>query len=310
MEGGAGRMKMIRKIEFHTGTKEERLPNMSQAFPYIASCAELDKYPNRYTPWHWHKEIEIFYMKSGALVYSTSDGEYTFPEGSGGFVNSNVLHTSRGVGRKETLQFLHIFDTSFISGQKDGRIETNYIKPLVSSGSTKIIPLYPHDVRHKDLLKIISDSFHIQENEFAYELKIRNALSEIWYYLFELADPLPKQETGDDERVTEKIKLMMIFIHENYSKKIKISDIAGAAFVSERACFRAFRESIHMSPLEYLNSYRLQKACTMLTDSSKPVTLIGYECGLGTSSHFADKFKSRFGCTPSEYRYKWQNSGV
>lgn len=302
-------METIQKIEFHNGTKEELLPNMTNDFPYIASYAELDKYPNRYVPWHWHKEIEIFYMQSGTLIYYTSDGKYTFLQGSGGFVNSNILHTTKVIGETNTVQLLHIFDSSIISGQKDGKIDIDYVKPFINSNQIKIIPLYPDNINHTVLLEAISKSFNIHENDFAYELKLRNALSEIWFRLLELSSNFIENEKSNKGN-NDKIRLMMIYIHEHYFEKLKISSIANSAFVSERVCYRIFKECIHMSPMEYLNSYRLQKACTMLIESSKPITLIGYECGLGTSSHFATVFKHQFGCTPLDYRKKWQNNDV
>ena len=297
-------MKNIQKIEFHCGTKEELFSSITDSFPYMSSCAELDKFPNRCVPWHWHKEVEVFIVESGSLIYYTSDGEYIFPKGSGGFINSNALHMTKVIDNKNaTIQFLHLFDSSVISDKKGGKIETEYVNPLINFKQIKIIPLYPDNDNHKDLLNLISKSFDIHESDFAYELKLRNSLSEIWYHLFEISKPIRNIQIDNN---SDKMRLMMIYIHEHYHEKIKTINIASSAFVSERVCFRVFKECIHMSPLEYLNSYRIQRACAMLMNTSKPVTMIGYECGLGTSSHFSDLFKKEFGCTPLQYRYKWQ----
>ncbi len=74
-------MKNISTIEFHTGTKEELLPDFSSDFPYIATRAQLDKYRERFVPWHWHKTVELFYMESGGIEYFTPGGRTVFPEG-------------------------------------------------------------------------------------------------------------------------------------------------------------------------------------------------------------------------------------
>ena len=84
-------MKIIRKVEFKPGSYEEELPGISAEFPYIASYVELDKCAGRQSPWHWHKEAELFYMEQGSLEYDTPHGKTVFTAGSGGFVNSNVL---------------------------------------------------------------------------------------------------------------------------------------------------------------------------------------------------------------------------
>ena len=91
-------MKLIRGIEFCAGSREERLPDFAPDFPYIASRVEMDFYPERFVPWHWHSAVELFYMESGSLEYSTPQGKAVFPQGSGGFVNTNVLHMTRPLG--------------------------------------------------------------------------------------------------------------------------------------------------------------------------------------------------------------------
>ena len=47
----------------------------SADFPYIATRAELDKYTEPFVPWHWHSSVELFYMESGALEYTTPNGK-------------------------------------------------------------------------------------------------------------------------------------------------------------------------------------------------------------------------------------------
>ena len=96
-------MKNVYKLEFHAGSKEELLPDFESEFPYIASNAELDKYVGRSAPWHWHKAIELFYMESGTLEYYTPKKKLSFSAGSGGFINSNVLHMTKAVSRTEKI---------------------------------------------------------------------------------------------------------------------------------------------------------------------------------------------------------------
>ena len=127
-------MKDITNIEFRSGSKEERLPGFAPDFPYIASRAELDKYIGRFVPWHWHKTVELFYVESGVLEYNTPKGKTVFPAGSGGMVNSNVLHMTRaGSEGERNVQLIHIFDPSFIAGEPGSRIEKKFVLPVISS---------------------------------------------------------------------------------------------------------------------------------------------------------------------------------
>lgn len=300
-------MKSVQRIEFHTGSKEELLPGFAPDFPYIASRAELDKFMGRFVPWHWHKTVELFYLESGALEYYTPGGKILFPAGSGGMVNSNVLHMTKTVAQKEsTIQLEHIFDASLLAGEQGSRIEKKYITPIVTAPQIEMITLFPENPKQAKILELIRKAFCIPSHEFGYEIKLRAALSEIWLLLFEQSRAI-LEENGKYNKNNDKIKLMMVYIYEHYSEKISIRELAASAFLSERECFRAFRDYLHMTPVEYIKCYRLQMACQMLARGQEPVTSIGHACGLGSSSYFGKVFREYTHCTPSEYRRKWQD---
>lgn len=303
-------MKTVQKIEFHTGSKEEILPGFSDDFPYIASRAELDKYPGRFVPWHWHRAVELFYMESGSVEYNTPRGKIQFPAGSGGMVNANVLHMTRAASRTErNSQILHIFDTSLLAGEQGSRIERQYITPIITAPQIEVIPVFPGNVLQDHILELILEAFQLSADEFGYEMRMRDALSEIWLLLFELFRPMLEQE-GEIGRNNDKIKLMMIYIHEHYPEKISIQELASAAYLSERECFRVFHDYLHTTPVEYIRSYRLQRACQMLTKGRESVTDVSHACGLGSSSYFGKVFREYAGCTPLEYRRRWQDCDI
>ena len=78
-------------------------------------------------------------------------------------------------------------------------------------------------------------------------------LSEIWIRIFQQAVPLlaqpPKLRKNND-----KIKDLMIYVHQHYSEKLVISQLASAVFLSERECFRIFQECLHMTPMQYIQN--------------------------------------------------------
>ena len=303
-------MKNIHNIEFYNGTKEELLPGFEKDFPYIASRAELDKYIECYVPWHWHRTVELFYVESGSVEYDTPKGKILFPAGSGGMVNSNVLHMTKAMSQRErNVQLLHIFDVSLLAGEQGSRIEQKYITPVITATQIEIIPLFPGNKEEERILKLLADSFRLSSDEFGYEIKLREALAQIWLMLFELSSSMREKKDGYSKS-NDKIKLMMIYIHEHYREKISIADLATAAYLSERECYRVFHDCLHMTPVEYITSYRLQVACQMLAKSQETVTFISHECGLGSSSYFGKVFREYAHCSPIEYRKKWQNSDI
>ena len=296
-------MKEIRNIQFHTGTKEEFLPGFTAEFPYIATRAWIDQYIGRCVPWHWHKAVELFYMESGTN-YRTPHGSFTFPAGSGGLLNSNVLHTTRAIHPvEETIQVLHIFDPAFLAGEKGGRIEQKYILPFVSASQAEMLLFFPDRPKDAEILTRIREAFRLDEKEFGYEIKLREALTWIWLFLSERIRAFPKSRQAYDKS-NEKIREMMIYIHENYGRKISVGELAASVFLSERECFRVFQNCLHMTPAEYMKNYWLQMAGQMLAGGEASITEIGHACGLGSSSYFGKLFREYAQCTPMEYRNK------
>lgn len=303
-------MKNMKSIEL-LPNKEERLPGFSPDFPYISTRAQIDEYDGRLVPWHWHRPVELFYMESGVLEYYTTKGSVLFTAGMGGFVNSNVLHMTKPMSAHgdKTIQLLHIFDPDFISGHHGSRIETKYVMPIITAPQIEIAAFSPEHDRHAQILRLIRNAFEISDQEIGCEIKIREALSQIWLLLFDLLSEQIRKADSYDKN-DDRLKMMMIYIHEHYAEKISISDLADAAYLSERACFRLFRNYLHTTPTDYIRSCRLQEACRLLVNSQESIADIGYACGLGDSSYFSRIFKDCMNCTPVQYRKKWQDNPI
>ena len=300
-------MKYLQSLEMNEHNKEEILPDFASDFPYISTCAELDKYIESMVPWHWHRPVELFYMQSGTLEYTTPKGRYVFPAGSGGFVNSNVLHSTRVIPSQDsTVQLLHLFDPAFLSGEKGSRIETKYILPLTTAADAQLIPLYPSDPIQEEILQDIHAVFSLSEEDWGYELHLRQALTHIWLKLFVLARTAIEQGSSRGE-TDDKIKQLLIYIHRHFHEPLTVEQLATHIHTSKRGCFRLFQKYLHTTPTAYIRSCRLQKACATLTSTSDSMTQIALNCGFGTSSHFGKCFRDTFGCTPLEYRRYWHD---
>ena len=81
-----------------------------------------------------------------------------------------------------------------------------------------------------------------------------------------------------------------------------MDQIAAAAGICERECFRCFSDIMNTTPMEYLNRHRIVTAARMLAEGGHSVGEIAEACGFSTSSYFGKVFRQKMGCTPSEYR--------
>lgn len=295
----------VQKIDLQYNSKQEIIPGFSEDFPYIASCAELGKYIDSNIPWHWHNTVELFYMEKGSIEYITPKGSFYFPEGTAGFVNLGTLHSTRWEKTDtEMTQLLHLFHPELISGKIDSRIHQKYILPLTDTSGIEILPIYPDSNHNKKLLKMIRNGFDLSEDMDGYEFEIRKILTDIWMELLLLEKDIPdilRSFSGTE------MKQMMSYIHEHYMESISVDEIAASAHVSKRACFRFFKDSLHMSPLDYIKSYRLQIATQLLIEGKISMTEIASRTGFGSSSYFSKVFREEKGYTPSEFKKNWHD---
>lgn len=292
-------MKDIYAIQLNPGSGQENLPDFYADFPYLNSRAFLNHY---HVLWHWHNAVELFYVEKGSLEYETPSGKKVFPTGSGGLINSGIIHTSNPL-ENPTVQRLHIFEVSLLAGFPGSLLEKKYIAPLINNFQLEIIPLYPDTLEHVPVLEKLKASFALSQNDFGYEIKLREALSSIWLDLLTVLPPKSEQKQYSCER----IKKMMTYIQRHFAEPIRIADIAAAGLVSERECFRVFKKFLQMSPTEYLRDYRLNTACRMLLEGKQTITQISLACGFSGSSFFGKVFLARFKMTPTAYREKWRD---
>lgn len=301
-------MKTINRLIFKGESTEEYLPGYSEEFPLISSYVEMDKYRDRYVPWHWHDTLELFYVESGVLEYYTPQGRCVFSAGSGGLTNSNVLHMSKlQPDTCDNILFVHLFDPILICGERGNLIDQKYIRPFITDSHIELITFMPGG--QDDILKLLRESFLLKEEEKGYELLMRDKLSAIWLKIMDVAQEQIHQ-TRCNPKSSAHLKQMMIYIQEHYPEKISISQLAGTVYLSERGCYRLFQEYLHMTPADYIRSCRLQAARRMLLEGNKSLAEISQACGMGSSSYFGKIFKEDTGCTPLEYRQKWQDRDI
>ncbi len=287
----------------NTSTLEESHRHITPEFPYMTDLCAIHNLPGRSFPWHWHGEVELFYMRDGVLDYVLPSGAYTFRRGEGGFINSGVLHMTSCPKGCVCLQEEHIFPTSFLGGEEPSILLTRYITPVLEHDGLDLYRFDPSVPAHREIISLMRNAHdaYIQK-EVGYEFDVREHMARLWKILFSLTRDL---QTDEKKRPrSDRIKTMMEFVASHYQDKVTLEQIAGSAYISPRECSRCFQENLGQSPFSYLTGYRLRKACGLLSHTSLSVTQIGASCGFNSSSYFGQAFREAFGCTPREYRLK------
>ncbi|MEU0484631.1 helix-turn-helix domain-containing protein [Streptosporangium sp. NPDC006013] len=81
-----------------------------------------------------------------------------------------------------------------------------------------------------------------------------------------------------------------------------LAELAAVAHLSPRGLSRAFSTSIGISPLEYQQQLRLERASRLLADTDLGVDAVASRCGFRDVRHFRRLFSARYGMPPSAAR--------
>lgn len=98
------------------------------------------------------------------------------------------------------------------------------------------------------------------------------------------------------------VKATIQFMESHLGEPISIEQVADAVHCSRTKLFEVFKESTGMTPNDYWQRLRIDRAQNLLSSSKKSITGIAMECGFSTSQYFSSVFRKFAGVSPSDYR--------
>lgn len=265
---------------------------------------EYDNYIRKLIPWHWHNELELIYIASGACIYRTSRKEYQLQAGDAIYLNPGTLHALEPI-EDNTTSYANLFDRTFLSGVDGSYFDLNYIAPVFLQKSVEAVPIYHNAEGTEHVLKLIRQTIIVCRDEPPFfALTLRNILSEVWGYLYQRVQECKDQKVGVQMEVNDiRVKQMLLYIMEHYQTRISIPELAGFVNISERECYRLFRQHLRQTPNLFLQHYRVQKAVNLLRATQIPVAEVSAATGFESISYFSKIFKRLTNMTPTEFRY-------
>ncbi|WP_341278625.1 helix-turn-helix domain-containing protein [Paenibacillus sp. FSL H8-0537] len=107
----------------------------------------------------------------------------------------------------------------------------------------------------------------------------------------------PEQREASDERIERSI----LYMKENYMRKINIDHLAEAAEMTTTAYSRLFRKMKVASPIEYLSQIRMDKAKQILDQEDRRVKEVADYVGFRSEFYFSRMFQRLVGVSPTVY---------
>ena len=272
-------------------------------FPCGGYVTNVGAHITQNIPWHWHEEVEVLVVCFGTLKLELIGQCYNIQQGEGAFINSSVLQSAANIGNEDCKIKSFVFHPSIIAGMIESTFERRYVRPLLECSNLPGIHFEKGFKWHSEVVRYILDAFDDYQSEsFGYELLVREKLSHIWYLIVSNYQDILNEQQVSNSLDALRLKDMLAYMHMNYSDQIELRDIAKAATLSERECFRCFKRTIGISPMKYLLRYRISVAADLLEKSNLNITETCRQTGFESPSYFSLMFKNLIGMTPKEYR--------
>lgn len=103
------------------------------------------------------------------------------------------------------------------------------------------------------------------------------------------------------ENKTDHVKKMIIYIRENYEKKISISDLSEKYDLSTVHLNSKFKEETNYTFNDFLNRYRILKAVGLLKEGDLMVYEVANSVGIENYKYFSQVFKKYVGSSPTDF---------
>lgn len=92
------------------------------------------------------------------------------------------------------------------------------------------------------------------------------------------------------------------YIYAHYAEPISIRMLSAHCCISESHFRRLFKEVVGISPLEYIQHYRIRQACQLIHENREPLNLIAQSVGYTSLSSFNRQFLQYMHCSPTAWR--------
>lgn len=163
----------------------------------------------------------------------------------------------------------------------------------------KVIHLDDMESQRDNLVKM-AGIFTASEGHFRAELSARLKL-----ILLRLAESA--EQNALPARMVEALDE---YIRENINDEISNTEIGAIFGYHPFYVSRVLKDTKGQTLRQYIISYRLKLAKSMLELTDKSVAEIGDECGFTDASYFTKTFRQSFGMTPKEYRASFKEDFI
>ena len=281
---------------------EFRYYQMSAGSPILALLGQkwVQNYGNDVDYLHFHNYLEIGFCYEGDGFLVLGEDEPRFSGREFTVIPPNYPHTTNSdVGTISRWEYLFIDVEGFMKRFLDSPVKAEKMIQRIYSKA-----LFLREEEYPSIsAKILKIMNIMRDGEEFYLEEAKGVLAALLVEIARLNRPSEEDRVAEETgKLTNMITRVLDFVSYHYMEDIKVEDLAKSCHISETHFRRIFTSYMKVTPLEYINTVRVQTACELLQKTDDPVADIAHKCGFTTNSTFNRNFKQLMGVTPLEWR--------
>lgn len=251
---------------------------------------------------HHHIEYELFYLESGNITFGIDEEEVQLTAGDVIFIQPDVDHYVKKVPDNKYHYYAIVFDAEVL-GPKGDKMRSVF----------ESIRIYRYlSLSNEILIKLDQAAKSNKANDFGNDFLLKSVLYDVVSYVINTKQYVEIGQTlsGNNGKGLSCIDVVLSYIAEHYRENISLDDVMAVSSYSKSHFIRLFKRYVGVNVTNYINQYRVEKACLDLIYTNKNITEVATENGFNTVQYFSKIFKDYMNCSPKQYQKKGRNLTV
>jgi len=251
---------------------------------------------------HQHIRFELMLVNAGSGIYTTTHGDYPIYPGDMFVFSSNEFHCITDVGSVGLdITNLH-FEPMFLRKYGNDSVSFTDIR-FCFSHSQSFSNRIPAEKNSQLALLMQAIRRELSDRDHEYTIAVKSLLHLMIISLLREHGYADCETEAKHEQV-QNIQHVLSYIDKHLNEKIALRDLSDLAGLTPNYFCTLFKQICGFTPFDYINSRRIDKACSMLLHDGVKLNIISIanECGFNNTANFNKLFKKVMGLTPSEYR--------
>jgi AraC-like DNA-binding protein len=248
------------------------------------------------TPLHYHNDLEFLLPLTGTVKVLLGGETILVHQGSLCAYHAGVPHAIYS-GSSDTHYLCLVIPKELLLLDPENTMQQQLIEPLYT-GTLQLTLITQKDRIISLAQEICALCKDIQKNKYLLTAMLFQLLA-----LYEQKGLIRQSKALSLSPVHAAISYM----EQNLSEHIDLQNIAATVGMSHKYFCTYFKNQSGSTPITYLTTLRIRRACILLKDPTLSVLQVAGDCGFDNVSFFIKRFKEATGQTPGQYRKAKEN---